>query len=166
MSRVNVNLFPVEYDRAAGELTRSVVSQLVNADVGTTPICPRCPLTSSSRCGDLRTSPPSTVIRPLFLPSLYVISLFLTSAWFIDSAGGNYMWMYLFLRKATSLSTFLASCWDRWKRSENQMCLRISRTFIGDTFRLINIWRSTTLIIHVKVEISSYRPPASSARDD
>lgn len=75
MRRVNINLSSVEYDRAAGDFKRvwPVVSQLVNAEVGTTLVCP---LALSSRCSDLRErrfSPRLSfaVIRVLFLPSLY-----------------------------------------------------------------------------------------------
>jgi len=111
---------------------RSVVSQLVNAEVGTTPICLDRPLASSSRCGDLRTSPPSAVYsRSLVI--FFVRDLSLSYVYVIHRLGGKNLHADvhsdLFLGKATSPSTFLASCWDQWTRSENQMSSDIKNVY-------------------------------------
>lgn len=86
MWRANINLFPVECNRVSGEFNRVwqlVVSQLVNGEVETTPVCSGCPVLSflcfPSWCTDLRLS-----LRPLpsacvsCLPPLYFVSPFLT----------------------------------------------------------------------------------------
>mgnify|MGYP004574019487 CR=1 FL=1 len=65
MWRANINLFPVECYRATAEFNRVwqlVVSQLVNGEVKTTPVCSSCPM-SSFLCF------PPTVHRPPRLAS-------------------------------------------------------------------------------------------------
>ena len=65
MWRANINLFPVECYRATAEFNRVwqlVVSQLVNGEVKTTPVCSSCPM-SSFLCF------PPTVHRPPRLSS-------------------------------------------------------------------------------------------------
>lgn len=95
MRRVNINLSSVEYDRAAGDFEERVwpvVSQLVNAEAGTTPVCPGCPLALSSRCSDpgalLLSALSSAVIRVLSLPSLYSV-FSLPYAYVIHRLGGQ-----------------------------------------------------------------------------
>lgn len=81
MRRANINLFPVERDRASAEFNRVwqlVVSQLVNGEAETTPVCSACPVPVSllrfpPRCTDL-SAPLLLTLFPfftLFIPSLY-----------------------------------------------------------------------------------------------
>lgn len=80
MRRANINLFPVERDRATAEFNRVwqlVVSQLVNGEVETTPVCSGCPVPSllcfPPRCTDLSASPPPPFpLHPLPLLTLFI----------------------------------------------------------------------------------------------
>lgn len=78
MRRANINLFPVERDRASAEFNRVwqlVVSQLVNGEAETTPVCSACPVPVSLlrfplRCTDL--SAP-LLLPPFLLHPLYTL---------------------------------------------------------------------------------------------
>lgn len=85
MWRANINLFPVECNRASAKFNRVwqlVVSQLVNGEAGTTLVCSDCPPVSflcfSSRCTDLRASPPPPRASTRFLPTPFVRRLSLS----------------------------------------------------------------------------------------
>lgn len=90
MLRVNINLSSVEYDRAAGDFKRvwPVVSQLVNAEVGTTPVA--LSLFRPGAATSAHSSPHffRCYIRVLFLPSLYSV-FFLPYTYVIHRLGGK-----------------------------------------------------------------------------
>lgn len=90
MWRANINLFPVECNRASGEFNRVwqlVVSQLVNGEVETTLVCSGCPALSflcfSSWCTDLPVPPRPSHTRTRFLLTPFVLCLSLSYAYVI-----------------------------------------------------------------------------------
>lgn len=90
MRRANINLFPVECNRASGEFNRVwqlVVSQLVNGEAETTPVCSGCPALSLLRfrswCTDLCASPRLSSYRTRFLLTPFVLRLSLSYAYVI-----------------------------------------------------------------------------------
>lgn len=128
MRRVNTNLLAVEYDRAAGELgmmvRRVALSQCWcrdHPDLATLPSCFFVPVRWPPHFSTLRRYSRS-------LLTFFVCDLSLSYVYVIHRLGGKKLHVDIrpdsFLGKATSLSTFLASCWDQWKRSENQMFFR------------------------------------------
>lgn len=132
MRRASINLLAVE----RSEPRRSIVSQLVNADAGTTPIRSLRPLRPDAMTSALL-HPPVPVTRALSLRSACVISS-LSRIHVIHRLGGKKLHTDVLVLPRDDKPIYFPRVMLRSMGKKCESDVRgLSRVFIGDTFRAI-----------------------------